>query len=56
LEFSDSFGKLFYSLAVNRLRKAWMAKLKAMKECKEQYDMIKAGVEKLVQGEINSAI
>ena len=33
-----------------------MAKLKAMKECKEQYEVIKAGVEALVQGQINSAI
>jgi hypothetical protein len=56
LEFSDSFCNLFYKMAVNRLRKAWMAKLKAMKECKEQYEVIKAGVEALVQGQINSAI
>ena len=55
LEFSDSFNHLFYKTAVNRLRKAWICKLKAMKQCKEQYDLYKSEVEKLVQGNIKSA-
>jgi len=34
-EFVDSYAKLFHELGLKRLRKAWMAKLHAMKECKD---------------------
>ena len=41
-------------MAIHRLKKCWMAKLKALKECKEQYDEISKGVENITKQYINT--